>query len=80
MKTSTVILVAVGAGVGAMVLANRASAAVTAVGQGVNPVSGDNWFYNAVNVVGDTLNDGERNANWNLGEALYKATHSDVVR
>ena len=58
----------VGLAIVALLVVRRAAAAV---GPAITPTNPDNLAYTGVNAVGDVLNDGTDNGNFNLGSYIY---------
>lgn len=79
-KWGTIGIVTLG---GVVFLANRARAsaggAAADLGDAINPTSRQNLFYQGANAIGDLFNDGEDNANFNLGETVYRWVNREGV-
>ena len=60
-----------GAAAAAAVFAFMGNEAAKAALNEVNPTNPDNIFYDGVNAIGDILNDGEQDQDFNLGAWLF---------
>ena len=73
---AVVIAVALGVFV-AYIVARKAKEGAAAVANSVNPVNPDNVFADAVNAIGDALDNAEDDNSFSLGGWIYDLTHRE---